>query len=55
VGKGDLVPAFIDALHGRGEPDITEREVFAAVSVCLAIDRAAAEHRVSSVEYVTTA
>ncbi len=51
VAKGDLIPAFVDAVLGRGEPDVTEDEVFAAVSVCLAIDRAAAEQRPVPVEY----
>jgi predicted dehydrogenase len=40
VDKGVLIPRFIDAVLGRGEPAINEDEVFAAVSVCLAIDAA---------------
>lgn len=38
VDKGDLLPAFLDAIEGRGEPDVTEREVFAAMATCLAIE-----------------
>jgi predicted dehydrogenase len=45
IGKGDLIPAFIDAVCGRGEPDISEDEVFATVSVCLAIDQSLREQR----------
>jgi predicted dehydrogenase len=52
VGKGDLIPAFVDAVLGRGEPDVSEGDVFAAVSVCLAIDRAAAERRAVPVDYI---
>lgn len=52
VGKGDLIPAFVEAVLGHGEPDVAEDEVFAAVSVCLAIDRAAAERRAVQVDYV---
>jgi predicted dehydrogenase len=52
VGKGDLIPAFVDAVLGRGAPDVSEDEVFAAVAVCLAIDRAAADRRAVAVEYL---
>lgn len=51
VRKGDLIPAFVDAVLGRGEPDVDEDQAFAAVSVCLAIDRAVAEQRPVDVEY----
>jgi len=53
VRKGDLIPAFVDAVLGRGEPDVDEDEVFAAVSVCLAIDRAVSERRAVAVEYAS--
>ena len=52
VGKGDLIPAFVDAVLGRGQPDVTEDEVFAAVAVCLAIDRASVEHGAVKVNYL---
>ena len=45
VEKGALIPAFVDAVLGRGQPDIVEEEVFACVETCLAIDRSAAESR----------
>ena len=51
VRKGDLIPSFVDGVLGRGDPDVTEDEAFAALSVCLAIDRAARERRPVSVDY----
>jgi predicted dehydrogenase len=51
VGKGDLIPAFVDAVTGRGQADVPEEEVFASVSVCLAIEQSIAEHRLVRVEY----
>lgn len=39
IGKGDLIPAFVDAVCGRGAPYISEDEVFSVVAVCLAIDQ----------------
>lgn len=38
IDKGDMLPAFMDAIQGRGEPDVSEHEVFAAMAVCLAIE-----------------
>ena len=38
VGKGDLIPSFVDAILGRGSPVVDEKAVFAAMSTCLAID-----------------
>jgi predicted dehydrogenase len=43
VGKGALIPSFIDAIRQRGRPDVDENEVFAAMAVCHAIDRSLAE------------
>lgn len=51
VGKGDLVPAFVDAVLGRGAPDVPEEQVFACVATCLAIERSAAEGRPIHVDY----
>lgn len=39
VAKGDLIPSFIEAIHGRGSPVVDEDAVFASVSTALAIDR----------------
>jgi predicted dehydrogenase len=46
VEKGALIPAFIDAVLGRGEPDVVEDDVFACVETCLAIDESAIQGRV---------
>lgn len=51
IGKGDSIPAFIDAVLKRGDPDVNEEELFAAVSVCLAIDQSVAERRPVTVAY----
>lgn len=51
IGKGDLIPAFVDAVCGRGLPGINEEEVFAAISVCLAIDKSIQERRAVAVNY----
>lgn len=42
VDKGDMLPAFVDAVRGRGAPDVTEEEVFAAMATCLAADQSIA-------------
>lgn len=42
VGKGDLIPPFLDAVLGRGELPVSPDEVFAALDVCFAIDESAA-------------
>jgi predicted dehydrogenase len=42
MGKGDLIPSFVDALLGRGQPIVSEKDVFSALSVCFAIDRSIA-------------
>lgn len=49
MGKGDLVPSFVDALLGRGQPIVSEKDVFSALSVCFAIDRAIASGRPEAV------
>jgi predicted dehydrogenase len=54
VGKGDLIPAFVSAVRGNGAPDIAEAEVFAAVAVCLAIERSVTEGRPVRIEYEET-
>lgn len=51
VGKGDLIPAFVDAVLGRGVPEVPEEDVFATVAICLAIDRAVAEGRPVTIDY----
>jgi predicted dehydrogenase len=49
--KGDLIPPFLDAILGRGEPEIGERDVFDAMAVCLAINEAARTSAVVKVAY----
>jgi predicted dehydrogenase len=51
VGKGDLVPAFVEAVLGRGTPDVREEEVFNCVATCLAIERSLAQGGAVEVEY----
>jgi len=51
VTKGALIPSFVAAVLGRGEPDVPEADVFATMAVCLAIDRAALERRPVRVDY----
>jgi predicted dehydrogenase len=51
VGKGELIPAFVAAVQGRGEPDVTEAEAFAAVSLCLAVDKSLAAGVPVTVDY----
>lgn len=51
VAKGDLVPAFVDALLGRGVPDVTEEEAFGAIAVCLAIEESLALGRSVAIDY----
>lgn len=41
VEKGALLDSFVAAIRGRGEPDPTEAEVFAALAVAFAIETAA--------------
>ena len=43
IEKGDLIPGFIDAIRGNGRAEIGEEEVFATMTVCLAIDRSLRE------------
>jgi predicted dehydrogenase len=52
VAKGELIPAYVAALMGRGEPDVSEREAFAAVSLCLAVEKSLATGKPVSVDYL---
>jgi len=51
VGKGELIPGFVDAVRGRGEPDVSEDDVFAALSVCLSIDESVATGKPVIIKY----
>ena len=50
--KGDLLPSFIDAILGRGAAEVTERDVFDSLCVCLAIEKSAHTGRPVEVEYL---
>lgn len=39
VPKHALIPSFVEAILGRGEPIVAEDDVFAAMELCHAIDR----------------
>jgi predicted dehydrogenase len=43
VAKGDLLHSFVEAVLGRGEPIVSERDVFETLSACFAIERALRE------------
>jgi predicted dehydrogenase len=51
VAKGALVPSFVDAIRRRGQADVSENEVFAAMAVCHAIDRSLAKGGPAKVAY----
>jgi predicted dehydrogenase len=52
VSKGALIPSFVDAIMGRGPAEVTADDVFAALSVCLAIDRSLASGRPEAVRSI---
>lgn len=52
VLKGDLIRSFVDAILGRGRAEVTADEVFKVMSVCFAMERAAAEERAVPVNYI---
>lgn len=43
ASKGDLIPSFIQAVQGQGDPIVSEKDVYSAVSACLAIDLSLSE------------
>jgi len=52
VAKGDLIPGFIDTILGKGKAVIEEDDIFAAMSVCLAIDRSLITGKPEFVKYL---
>jgi len=40
VEKGDLIPSFVESIVSGSEPAVTREDVFATLSVCMAIERA---------------
>ena len=52
VAKGDLLHSFLEAVLGRGEAEVTEHDVFATLSVCLAIERVLRDGGACEIEYL---
>lgn len=52
IHKGDLITSFVSAILGRGQPDVSEEDVFASLSVCCAIERSVHAGTSVKVEYV---
>ncbi|MDQ7778790.1 MAG: Gfo/Idh/MocA family oxidoreductase [Planctomycetota bacterium] len=50
VEKGDLIYNFVETILGRAEPAVPVDDVFAAMSVCFALDKAAKSRRCVSVD-----
>lgn len=50
AGKGDLIPSFIGAILGGGEPTVSAEEIFATMSVCFAVGRSHASGEPRAVE-----
>jgi predicted dehydrogenase len=51
VSKGALIPSFVDAVLGRGDPEVREDHAFACVGTALAIEEAVATGRPTIVKY----
>ena len=47
-----LLFSFIESILGRGEPEVTSGEVFNALSVCFAVERAVVSGRLEKVKYI---
>jgi len=52
VSKGDLIASFLDGILGRGKPQVEEDDVFASLSVCLAIDQSVLRKQPVAITYV---
>jgi predicted dehydrogenase len=52
ASKGDLIPAFVDAVLAGAAPVMSGQHEFDVVSACLAADRAVAAKQVERVNYV---
>lgn len=50
--KPDLIGSFIDSILGRGEPLVSQSDVFRTMSVCFAIEQAAAQGHPVRVEQI---
>ncbi|MHA1936597.1 MAG: Gfo/Idh/MocA family protein [Candidatus Thorarchaeota archaeon] len=51
--KGDLIYSFVQSIVDGTEAEITKDDVFKAMSVCLAIEKAQAESGIATVKYIS--
>jgi len=52
VGKGDLLADFVDAIRADREPDVSARDVFRVMDVCIAAWEAVQQRRTVPVSYL---
>ncbi len=52
VEKGDLIPEFVDAIRSGKEPNVSSRDVFRVMDVCLAAVEASATGKTVKVDYL---
>jgi predicted dehydrogenase len=52
AGKGELIPAFLDAVGGAPGYEVQTQSFFDGISICLACDEAARTGRPVTIEYV---
>lgn len=50
--KGELIASFVDAILGRGEAEVTERDVFDSLAACFAIEKSVHSGVPVKVEYL---
>lgn len=50
-GKGELIPGFLDAVAGKADDGSDAQSFFDGISICLAIDRAAASRIPETIRY----
>ena len=52
VAKCALIPGFINTILGKGKPEVSEDDIFRAMSVCFAIEKAHTQGGSVKVEYI---
>jgi predicted dehydrogenase len=52
AGKGELIAPFLDAIDGAPGYDAVTQSYFDGIAICLACDRAAAEGKPQTIEYI---
>lgn len=52
IHKGGLIASFVDAVVDDTEPEVTAEDVFRAMSVCFAVERAGRESAWIAVDYI---